>query len=73
MGFLPYDKRFKSARRLFHQELGSSSAVRGFFPQEEHLGRRFLKRVINKPEQLLDHCFQCVLPVFYVELNAYSQ
>ncbi|KAK7445709.1 hypothetical protein VKT23_014705 [Stygiomarasmius scandens] len=58
MGFLPYDKRFKSSRRLFHQELGSSSAVRGFFPQEEHLGRRFLKRVVNKPEQLLDHCFQ---------------
>ncbi|THU84143.1 cytochrome P450 [Dendrothele bispora CBS 962.96] len=58
MGFLPYDKRFKSSRRLFHQELGSSTAVRGFYPQEEHLGKRFLKRVINKPDQLLDHCFQ---------------
>ncbi|KAF5366421.1 hypothetical protein D9758_009789 [Tetrapyrgos nigripes] len=58
MGFLPYDKTFKSSRRLFHQELGSSSAVRGFFPAEEHLARRFLKRVLNSPEELLDHCFQ---------------
>ncbi|KAE9398795.1 cytochrome P450 [Gymnopus androsaceus JB14] len=43
MGLLPYDNRLKSYRRLFHQELGSSSGVREFFPQEE---------------RLLDHCFQ---------------
>ncbi|KAE9398917.1 cytochrome P450 [Gymnopus androsaceus JB14] len=58
MGFLPYDKRFKSYRRLFHQELGRNSGVREFFPQEEHLGRRFLRRVLNNPDGLLDHCFQ---------------
>ncbi|KAJ3850502.1 cytochrome P450 [Lentinula lateritia] len=58
MGFLPYDKRFKSSRRLFHQELGSNSAVQGFFPQEEHLGKKFVRRVLRNPDGLLDHCFQ---------------
>ncbi|KAF8825423.1 hypothetical protein HHX47_DHR7000090 [Lentinula edodes] len=58
MGFLPYDKRFKSSRRLFHQELGSNSAVQGFFPQEEQLGKKFVRRVLRNPDGLLDHCFQ---------------
>ncbi|KAJ3859266.1 cytochrome P450 [Lentinula novae-zelandiae] len=58
MGFLPYDKRFKSSRRLFHQELGSNSAVQTFFPQEEQLGKKFVRRVLRNPDGLLDHCFQ---------------
>ncbi|KAJ7596054.1 cytochrome P450 [Mycena floridula] len=58
MGFLAYDKRFKSSRRLFHQELGSSSAVVNFFPQEEVLAKRFIKRVLHNPAELLEHCFQ---------------
>ncbi|KAE9399136.1 cytochrome P450 [Gymnopus androsaceus JB14] len=58
MGFLPYDNRLKSCRRLFHQELGGNSRVREFFPKEEHLSRQFLRRVLNNPDSLLDHCFQ---------------
>jgi len=58
MGFLPYNDRFKSYRRLFHQELGRNSGVREFFPQEEHLGRQFLRSVLNNPDDLLEHCFQ---------------
>lgn len=60
MGFLPYNDRFKSYRRLFHQELGRNSGVREFFPQEEHLGRQFLRSVLNNPDDLLEHCFQYV-------------
>ncbi|KAF9062871.1 cytochrome P450 [Rhodocollybia butyracea] len=58
MGFLPYNKCFRFSRRLFHRELGSSSAVRAFFPQEELLGRKFLRRVLHNPENLQEHCFQ---------------
>lgn len=58
MGFLPYDKRWKAGRRMFHKELGSIAAIRDFFPQEEQLGRRFLKRLLTQPEKFLDHCLQ---------------
>ncbi|KIK55470.1 hypothetical protein GYMLUDRAFT_1018177 [Collybiopsis luxurians FD-317 M1] len=58
MGFLPFNKRFKSYRRLFHQELGSYSAIKCFFPHEEELAKGFLKRVLRNPDDLLDHCFQ---------------
>ncbi|KAF5366070.1 hypothetical protein D9757_012379 [Collybiopsis confluens] len=58
MGFLPFNKRLKFVRRLFHQELGSNSAVKEFFPQEEHLAKKFLKRILRNPEELRGHCFQ---------------
>ena len=45
-------------RKLFHQELGSASAVKSFWPQEESQARKFLELCTDKPERLVDHCFQ---------------
>ncbi|KAI3611715.1 cytochrome p450 [Moniliophthora roreri] len=60
MGLLPYGSRFRQTRKIFHQELGSNSAIRSFFPQEESQARNFLRLCVAQPEKLLDHCFQCV-------------
>uniref|UniRef100_A0A0W0F3X5 Putative cytochrome P450 n=1 Tax=Moniliophthora roreri TaxID=221103 RepID=A0A0W0F3X5_MONRR len=58
MGLLPYGSRFRQTRKIFHQELGSNSAIRSFFPQEESQARNFLRLCVAQPEKLLDHCFQ---------------
>lgn len=52
---LPYGDRFRRFRRLFHQAIGSSSAIRQFLPLEEFETRRFLRRVLAKPADLAAH------------------
>ncbi|KAJ7600300.1 cytochrome P450 [Mycena floridula] len=52
----PYDKRFKSSRRIFHRELGSSN-INSFFAQQETVTKRFIKRLLVSPtEDLFEHC-----------------
>ncbi|KAF7355007.1 hypothetical protein MSAN_01416200 [Mycena sanguinolenta] len=52
---LPYGDRFRRFRRLFHNIIGSRSAMKQFFPVEELETRRFLRRVLAKPGDLRKH------------------
>ncbi|CAA7260281.1 unnamed protein product [Cyclocybe aegerita] len=52
---LPYSDRFRRYRRLFHSLIGSHAAVERFFPSEELEARRFLRRVLAKPDDLAAH------------------
>ncbi|KDR83471.1 hypothetical protein GALMADRAFT_645322 [Galerina marginata CBS 339.88] len=52
MVLLPYGDRFRRYRRLFHSLIGTSSAVRCYYPSEELEARRFLRRVLMKPDDL---------------------
>ena len=52
---LPYGDRFRRYRRLFHSLVGSHATMRNFLPIEELETRRFLRRVLAKPEDLQTH------------------
>ena len=52
---LPYGDRFRRYRRLFHSLIGSQAVVKRFFPGEELEARRFLRRVLMKPDDLATH------------------
>lgn len=58
MGLLVYGPKFRNARKFFQKELGSNKGVQGFFPQEEEQAKAFIRRVLNAPDDLLDHVFQ---------------
>ncbi|KAG1780027.1 cytochrome P450 [Suillus placidus] len=53
--FLPYGDRFRRYRRNFHRVIGSRAAVDVYNETEEVETRRFLKRVLAKPDQLQEH------------------
>ncbi|KAJ7477078.1 cytochrome P450 [Mycena galericulata] len=52
---LPYGDRFRRFRRLFHNIIGSRTAIKQFLPIEELETRRFLRRVLSKPGDLPKH------------------
>ncbi|KAJ7755646.1 cytochrome P450 [Mycena maculata] len=52
---LPYGDRFRRFRRLFHNIIGSRTAIKQFLPIEELETRRFLRRVLAKPGDLPKH------------------
>ncbi|KAF5366393.1 hypothetical protein D9758_009759 [Tetrapyrgos nigripes] len=56
MGLLRYGRALTSRRALFHQELGTESAVRAFHSELERLGKKFLQRLLISPEKALDNC-----------------
>jgi hypothetical protein len=57
---LPYGDRFRRHRRFFHRLMGSHSTMKQFLPIEELETRRFLRRVLAKPENLSAHVRQYV-------------
>ncbi|KAF8152982.1 cytochrome P450 [Crassisporium funariophilum] len=58
LALLRYGDRFRNYRKLFHRTLGSHTAMSKFLPAEERETRRFLKRVMAKPEDLAAHVRQ---------------
>lgn len=52
---LPYGDRFRRYRRLFHKLIGSVAAMKQFYPIEEAETRRFLRRVLDDPDNLSTH------------------
>ncbi|PYH85820.1 cytochrome P450 [Aspergillus uvarum CBS 121591] len=52
---LPYSSRFKAYRKSLHREIGSKASVARFNALQEVEVRRFLFRLINKPEDLVGH------------------
>ncbi|KAG2117033.1 cytochrome P450 [Suillus discolor] len=53
--FMAYGDRFRLQRRNFHQVIGTRAAVEVYNMSEEVEIRRFLKRVLAKPDQLQEH------------------
>lgn len=50
-----YSDRFRSYRKVMHQVLGSKTTVTRFNPLQEVEIRRFLLRVLHRPEDLVQH------------------
>ncbi|KAG2159163.1 cytochrome P450 [Suillus bovinus] len=53
--FLPYGRSFRQQRKKIHRVIGSRAAMDVYNETEEVETRRFLKRVLAKPDQLQDH------------------
>lgn len=53
--YLRYGERFRLFRKNFHRIFGSRAALIVYHPIEEAETRRFLKRVLAKPDQLQAH------------------
>ncbi|TFK29251.1 cytochrome P450 [Coprinopsis marcescibilis] len=52
---IPYGDRFRRFRKLFHQLIGSPFAMKRFAPVEEFETRRFIRRLVAKPDDLSGH------------------
>ncbi|KAJ7591425.1 cytochrome P450 [Mycena floridula] len=52
---LQYGDRFRRFRKLFHNIIGSQATIKQFLPAEELETRRFLRRVLAKPDNLAQH------------------
>jgi hypothetical protein len=57
---LPYGDHLREYRKNFHRVIGSRAALDIYQPIEEIETRRFLKRVLAKPDQLQAHVRQYV-------------
>lgn len=55
MVLLPYGDRFRRYRRMCHSLIGTPCAIKRFYPSEELEARRFLRRVLSKPDDLSAH------------------
>ncbi|KAF9463431.1 cytochrome P450 [Collybia nuda] len=53
--FIPYGDRFRRFRRYIHQAMGNNGAVSQYLPLEEIEAHRFLRRVLDEPEDLSLH------------------
>lgn len=58
---LPYGDRFRRYRRFFHKLIGSVNAMKQFYPIEDAEARRFLRRVLDDPNNLSAHIRRYVL------------
>jgi len=52
---MPYCERFRTHRKLLHKIIGTPSSMSNFHLLEEQETRRFLKRVLDKPDDLAAH------------------
>ena len=55
---IPYGDHLRWHRKNFHRVMGSRTAVKVYHPIQEIETRRFLKRVLAKPDELLTHVRQ---------------
>ena len=51
LAFLPYGKRFREGRKLFHQEFGQPSALVKFQHQQEDESLNLLRRLLDSPRE----------------------
>ncbi|KAI0204333.1 cytochrome P450, partial [Astrocystis sublimbata] len=54
-GLLKYDKRFRAQRKAIHSIMGTPSLASAYLPLQEAEVHRYLLRVLEKPENLIDH------------------
>lgn len=53
--FKHYDNELKTHRKLIHNLIGTHAAMERFEELEEIETRRFLLKVLNGPDNILDH------------------
>ncbi|KAJ7598124.1 cytochrome P450 [Mycena floridula] len=53
-----YGPRFRQYRKVFHNEMGNTGAMKHYWPVEETHARKFIRNCLGKPEELVNHCFQ---------------
>lgn len=58
-----YTDRFRGMRRMLHQFMGSRTHVAKFHGTEEEETRRFLRHVMNDPENLSEHIRRYVIAI----------
>lgn len=58
---IPYGDRFRNYRKMFHQLIGTHTAMSNFHHIEEMETHRFLKRILAKPEEVAAHVRKYVL------------
>ena len=58
---LPYGDRFREYRRFMHQLIGGRTQMQRFHPLGELETRRFLQRVLKRPEEVQAHIRQCAV------------
>lgn len=61
---LRYGERFRMLRKTLHQTIGSNSAMRRYYDQEETSVRRFLYKTMRNPGDLSENVRKCVLSIF---------
>ncbi|KDQ62053.1 hypothetical protein JAAARDRAFT_122537 [Jaapia argillacea MUCL 33604] len=54
LGFLHYGDRFRETRRLLHRVMGTKTNMEAFLPMVDLETRRFMKRVLNDPENVYE-------------------
>lgn len=62
----PYSDRFRTYRKVMHRVLGSKVTAARFNPLQEVEVRRFLLRVLDRPNDLVQHIRTYVLVHFLV-------
>lgn len=65
---LPYGDRFRRYRRIFYSLIGSQATMKQYHPPQELETRRFLRRVLSKPEELAAHVRKYVTIFFLAKL-----
>ena len=57
-----YGARFRTYRKYFSQYVGSPKPIQQLYPLIEQESRRFLKRTLAKPDDLMPHLRKYVYP-----------
>lgn len=58
---IAYGSRFRTYRKHFSRYIGNSKPIQQLYPLIEHECRRFLKRTLAKPDDLMPHLRKYVL------------
>lgn len=60
LALLPYGDRVRNYRKLIHQSIGNQDLMSEYNPGGEQETRRFLRRVLENPDELAAHVGKCV-------------
>ena len=63
LGMMPYGARFREYRRMIQKFLGGRGDVARFYALEEQETKKWLKRVLNDPQNVAKHIRTCVLAI----------
>lgn len=55
LALLPYGETLRNQRKGFHQALGTPEVIKKYFPHEELVAQRFVKRLLASPDELWEH------------------
>jgi hypothetical protein len=58
MPMMQYTTELRDSRKMFHKELGSVSSIRKFFPAEEAITTKMLRRMLKSPEDWYENVSQ---------------